>query len=97
MQDINFNTYLGDKHAVRAWKFTQQLQVLCNYLVGRLERRLPEVSNSSYSVAEFPQHTKSNIYHACKKCLMIMVNNLSCYYQLLLDSIFVYSKNHLSF
>ena len=85
MHDINFNTYLGDKHAVRAWKFTQQLQVLCNYLVGRLERRLPEVSNYSYSVAEFPQHTKSNISSCLQEvvAMMIMVNNLSCYYQLL--------------
>ena len=34
----------GDKHKKKEWKLTQQLQVLCNYLVGRLEKRIPEVS-----------------------------------------------------
>ena len=34
----------GDKHKKKEWKLTQQLQVLCNYLVGRLEKRILEVS-----------------------------------------------------
>ncbi len=40
----------GDKKAERTWKLTQQLKVLCEYLVGRVEKELPVVSTGQHEM-----------------------------------------------